>query len=80
MKIVAKTTEGKEFLFNATSAHKVSERSADKIVKALNDVRYGLKTGEIWFVYDVDKYDKAYDYASFQSFVRRNHGLVEVGY
>ena len=37
MKIAAKTREGTEFCYSASSAHKISERSAARIVEALNE-------------------------------------------
>jgi len=78
MKVVAKSVKGKEFFYNAESAHKVSDRSAWKIASALNNVHYDLKEGEVWHVHDVDEYDKAYLYGMAQAFVRRNGGLVRV--
>ena len=80
MKIVAKSVKGHEFLYNAPSAHKVSERSAKLICKALNEIGYKLKEGEVWHIHEVDEYDGAYEYATFQSFVRRNGGLKEIAY
>lgn len=80
MKIVAKSVKGHEFMYSAKSAHKVSERSANLICKALNSANYDLKDGETWFVHDVNQYDSAYDYASYQAFTRRNGKLYETGY
>ncbi len=77
MKIVAKSIKGKEFMYSAKSAHKVSERSANLICKLLNDINYHLNEGETWFIHDVDKYDTAYEYASFQAFTRRNGKLFD---
>lgn len=77
MKIVAKAMEGKEFLYNAKSAHKVSERSSKIIVDILNNVKYDLKENETWFAYDIDEYDvRPYEYALSQRFTIRN-GLVK---
>ena len=76
MKVIAKSVKGHEFLYNAKSARKVSERSAEKILKVLNDVRWDLKDNEVWHIHDVDKYDTAFDYAQFQSFKIRK-GVVK---
>ena len=77
MKIIAKTTVGHEFFYNPRTARKVSDRSADYICKVVNEYKFLLDTGrnECWHVYDIDKYDTAYDYAMFQSFTVRN-GIV----
>lgn len=77
MKIIAKTIEGKEFFYNAKSARKVSERSANKICNIVNQYKFLLDTSknEKWHIYDIDKYDIAFEYAQFQSFTIRN-GIV----
>jgi len=80
MKIVAKSIKGQEFLYNAKSAHRVSERSANLICKALNEAKYNLKEGEVWHVHDIDRYDTAYQYVDYQAFTRRNGKLYETAY
>lgn len=76
MKIVAKSVKGHEFMYNPTSAHEVSNNSAEYICKVLNNYRFNLKGDETWFIHDVDKYDRAYDYAMYQRFTVRN-GVVK---
>ena len=77
MKIVAITNIGAEFLYSAKTAHKVPKASANTICNILNQVRYNLTEGsQKWFVYDVDEYDRAYDYAQSQSYSIRN-GIVK---
>lgn len=78
MKIVAKSVKGKEYLYTASTAHKVPNTSAKVICDVLNKANYNLKEGETWFVHDVSPYDRAYEYASFQSFARRNGKIVRV--
>ena len=69
MKILAKTTEGAEYLYSVRSAHKVSARSGQQIADALNKAGYQLeRPGEKWHLYDVDEYDTAYDMGLYQSF------------
>ena len=80
MKIVAKALKGQEFFYRASTAHKVSERSANVIAKALNESGYELKDNEVWHVFDIDEYDSAYGVVMFQSFERRNHKLVRLAY
>lgn len=77
MKIAAKTREGTEFLYSASSAHRISERSAARIVEALNENRYQLRPGEKWHVYNVDQYDGAYQIAQYQQFSIHNGYLYE---
>ena len=80
MIIVAITTKGKEFLYSARSAHEVSKRSARKIVDVLNKYRVLLKNdSDIWHIYEVDKYDMAFDYANDQKFTVYN-GIVRRKY
>lgn len=75
MLIAAKTIKGKEFLYNPKTAHKVSKRSGKRIVDFLNSCAWKCNPGEIWFVYEIDKYDQAFEIAQFQSFTIRNGNL-----
>ena len=75
-KVLAKSVKGHEFLYDARSARMVSDRSAERICEIANSVRYLLKDNEVWHVHEVDRYDRAYDYAQFQKFTIRN-GLVK---
>ena len=79
MKVAAVTTPGSEYLYRASSAHKVSERSAAYILGVLNLYRFKLRPGEIWYLYEVDQYDTAYIYAEDQHFTVRK-GLVTERY
>ena len=79
MKALAITRPGQEYLYKASSAHKVSAASANVICAALNDARYGLRDGEAWHVYDMDLYDAGYDYAMYQQFSRRNGNIYVYG-
>ena len=76
MKVVAKSAKGHEFMYNGKSAHKVSEASAKYICDILNEYKYKLNEGEVWYIHDIDKYDMAYEYALFQSFTVRK-GVVK---
>lgn len=76
MKIIAKTREGKEYMYYPKSARKVSANSAEKILTVLNSVRWNLYDGQIWHVYDVDEYDAAFSYAQYQKFTIRK-GIVK---
>lgn len=75
MLILAITNEGQEFIYNARSARAVSKNSASKICDIVNEYKYKLKAGQKWHVYDVDKYDIAFDYATRQAFKIRR-GIV----
>lgn len=77
MKIAAKTREGAEFMYSAQSAHRISERSAARIVEALNENRYQLRPGEKWHVYTIDQYSAAYIVAQCHAFTLHNGYLYE---
>lgn len=81
MKILAKTHKGSEFCYNARSARAVSERSAGKILEIVNKYNFQIKpeNGEIWHVYDVDQYDRAFEIAQYQKFTIRNGIVKAVG-
>lgn len=78
MKIVARTQIGREFVYSTASAHSVSERSAETICNILNEYKYHLNDGECWFIYDIDRYDRSYDFACFQYFKIRKGVVSEV--
>lgn len=80
MKVLAKTTEGYEYMYSIRSAHKVSARSGKLIADNLNELKYELKSGELWHLYDVDEYDEAYYIAQEQSFTIRNGKLIRRGW
>ena len=55
MKLIAKTQKGAEFLHSKQNAFFVSDSSADKICKVMNDVNFRLQNDtEIWHIYDYD--------------------------
>ena len=66
MTIIAKATKGHEYLYSAISAHRVSKRSAAYICRICNSVRYRLKDGERWHVYEIGDYGYPYDVAQTQ--------------
>lgn len=68
MIVVAIACKGQEFLYNASTAHKVNEKKADKIVELLNAAGYQLRDGEIWHKFNVSSYDNAGVYAECQRF------------
>ena len=75
MKILAITTDGKEYMYNVKTARAVSDRSAARIAQIANENKYLLQPGQVWYCYDIDKYDSAYDVAQFQRFTIRK-GVV----
>lgn len=78
MKVIAIACEGKEFLYRANTAHKVSKASANNICKVLNDARYKLNPGEIWHVFEVSGWENAGIYAETQSFKMYRGRLQEI--
>lgn len=77
MLVLAKSVKGQEFLYSAPSAHAVAKKSAEQICSTLNEIRYGLKDNEVWYIHDVSEYDTAFDYAQFQKFYYTARGLKE---
>ena len=77
MLIIAKSVKGAEFLYDATSARKVSKASAEKICKIVNEHKYLLGADEstCWSIHEVYPLDRAYEYAQYQTFTIRN-GVV----
>ena len=74
MVVIAITIKGEEFIYNASTAHRISEKKADIAIKALNEAGYKIdkNAGEIWHKYTIDKYDTAFNYAQFQRFTVGN--------
>lgn len=80
MLVLAKSAAGREFLYVGESAHKVAKKDAAKIAAILNDLRYDLKEGQIWYPHTIDEYDTAaWTYASDyrQSFTLTKTGAVK---
>lgn len=75
MKILAITTAGREFMYNPKTARAVSNASAEKIAAVVNHYKYKLQPGQVWYCYDIDKYDTAFYYAQVQRFTIRK-GIV----
>lgn len=77
MLVLAMSAKGHEFMYDAKTARKVSKASAQKICDIVNEHKflYSCHPGCVWHIHEVDKYDRAFDYAQFQSFTIRN-GIV----
>ena len=71
-KKIAKTVIGREFLHSRSNAFYVSAAGAKDICKTMNEVRFGLKDGECWYVYDVQYGDDMY----LDRVVKRRNGRV----
>ena len=76
MIVVARAVKGQEFLYSASSAHRVSPTHAQKVADALNHAEYGITPEQTWFVYDVGMYDNAYAYGELQGFQIRKDGTI----
>ena len=76
MKIVAKSVNGKEFLYSARSAHQVKGLTAEKMAEFLNAQKHDLKADEVWHVHEVGPYDNAYGYGAIQMFERKRNGQI----
>jgi hypothetical protein len=59
-KFIAIAPKGAEYLYRRSSMIAVPKSSAIKIMTTLNNLRYKLKDGEVWHVYDNDWYSNDY--------------------
>ena len=77
--ILAIAVGGKEYLYRSDSAHYVSKASADYICKALNDIRYKLRDGEVWHKFDsLDWTSTAWTFAQRQKFTKYKNRIREL--
>ena len=80
MTVIAIAKAGQEFLYKSDTAHKVNEKKADAIIKALNEIKYNLNDGEIWHKYSVSTYDRAGVFAECQKFIAGKNGIKRITY
>ena len=59
-KFIAIAPKGKEFLYRRSSMIAVPTSSAKAIMNKLNKIKYELKDGEVWHIYDNDWYTNDY--------------------
>ena len=77
-KMIAKTIEGKEFMYSRVEAYEVSNAGAEEICKAMNEKRWRLdKPEEKWNVYDLGWYEREQTQAGAQKLSRRK-GIIYV--
>ena len=57
MIVIAKTIEGKEFFHSVREMYEAPKSSASKICDVMNHVRFRLKEGEAWHIYDEYMYE-----------------------
>lgn len=67
-KFIAIAAEGQEYIFSKANMIAVPTSTAQKIADALNEVRYKLKQGQIWWVFDNDWYYNDYITAEIKSY------------
>jgi hypothetical protein len=77
MIVIARAKKGAEFLYSYGSAHKVPKASARKICDALNRLQYGITEEQVWHVFEVDEYDRAFFYGERQSFRIYRNKIIE---
>ena len=80
MKILAKSIKGKEFIYDASTAGRVSARNAQKVCDIVNNYKsiLGCSEDEVYHVYDVYECDNAYYYAMNRRFILHKDGHVSV--
>lgn len=59
-KFIAIAPKGQEFVYRRSSMIAVPKTSAKAIADRLNELRYQLKDGEVWHIYDNDWYTNDY--------------------
>lgn len=57
MIVIAKTVTRKEFFHSVREMYEAPKSSASKICDVMNDVRFRLKEGEAWHIYDEYMYE-----------------------
>lgn len=65
---IAKTIKGREFVFSKARMIAVPTNTAWEIAEQLTELRYDLKEGEIWYVYDNDWYYNDYIIEQIKSY------------
>ena len=78
MLVIAISCKGKEFMYKASTAHKVSKNSAKIICDICNRCGFMITDPdkETWFIHEIDRYDSAYTYYLLQEFKIRK-GIVK---
>ena len=77
MNVVAISVKGKEYLYKASSAHKVAPQYAEQICEALNKNKFRLNEGEVWYPHEVENWSNGWAYAEIQSFRVVSGSIVE---
>ena len=77
-KFIAKAPIGKEFIYSKSSAMYVSKASANEICEQLNKIRYNLKDGEIWHIYDAEGYEDYFILDVIKKYKNRIYNLVKI--
>lgn len=82
LKIIAKTTDGKEYLYSRKWSFRVPNKSAQDICAIMNHCKWMLKDGEKWYVYTVEQWeiDSCYAASQWLSIYRgivKAHGLTD---
>lgn len=57
MIVIVKTVTRKEFFHSVREMYEAPKSSASKICDVMNDVRFRLKEGEAWHIYDEYMYE-----------------------
>lgn len=76
-KMIAKTIDGKEFVYSQEDAYEVSDAGAKEICAALNRMKWDLKDGQKWHIYDLGWYEREYTNAGYQK-LTRYRGTIRV--
>ena len=75
-KFIAIAPKGKEFLYRRSSMIAVPKSSAIKIMITLNNLRYKLKDGEVWHIYDNDWYSNDFIESEIKRYSNKKMSIV----
>ena len=70
-KFIAIAPKGQEYIFNKASMIAVPTPTAQKIADALTEMKYKLKEGQVWHVYDNDWYYNDYIGSEIKKYGKR---------
>ena len=75
-KFIAIAPKGAEYLYRKSSMIAVPKSSAIKIMIALNNLRYKLKDGEVWHIYDNDWYTNDFISSEIKRYSNKKMSVV----
>lgn len=75
-KFIAIAPKGAEYLYRRSSMIAVPKSSGVKIMTTLNNLRYKLKDGEVWHIYDNDWYSNDFIESEIKRYSNKRMSVV----